>query len=302
MPSHYDILGVGKNANENEIKKAYRSLSLKYHPDRNSTEEAKTKIQEVNEAYEVLGDREKKHQYDNELNGVNRNPFQNVNTQFTDVNSMFNMMFNGMNVRSNTPNVQIFRNGNTTTHVFTNSTSIVKPQQITKMVEISLEQAYNGCTMPIEINRWVQEGNNKRTENETYMVEIQQGVNDNETITMKDIGNRNQQFKGDVKIVIRIKNTSDFKRNNMDLFLDKHISLKDALCGFTFEFLHISGKKLSMNNTNPINIIKEGHQQMFKGLGMKRGNNAGNLIFKFHVDFPDTLTKEQRDDISKGLP
>lgn len=308
MPTHYEILGLDKNANESEIKKAYRSLSLKYHPDRNPSEEAKTKIIEINGAYEILGDKDKKKQYDNNLNGVNishndiHTHFRNMHTSFGNMDHMFNVMFNGTNLHSGMPNVQVFKNGNTTTHIFTNSTNIVKPQLITKMIEISLEQAYNGCTIPVEIERWVQTNNNRQSESEIYMVEIQSGINNNETILMKDIGNRNEDFKGDVKFTICIKNTTEFKRFNMDLHYEKHISLKDALCGFSFEFIHINGRKLSINNTNPITIIKDGQQQVFPGLGMKSNNIVGNLIFKFIVDFPTKLTEEQREIIAKGLP
>lgn len=315
MPTHYEILGLDKNANESEIKKAYRSLSLKYHPDRNPSEEAKTKIIEINGAYEILGDKDKKKQYDNNLNGVNipnndiHTHFRNMHTgfgnmpaSFGNMDHMFNVMFNGANLHSGMPNVQVFKNGNTTTHIFTNSTNIVKPQLITKRIEISLEQAYNGCTIPVEIERWVQTNNNRQSESEIYMVEIQSGINNNETILMKDIGNRNEDFKGDVKFTICIKNTTEFKRFNMDLHYEKHISLKDALCGFSFEFIHINGRKLSINNTNPITIIKDGQQQVFQGLGMKSNNIVGNLIFKFIVDFPTKLTEEQRDIIAKGLP
>ena len=56
MKDHYNVLGINENAQESEIKKAYRSLSLKYHPDRNSSQEAKEKMTEINEAFEVLGD------------------------------------------------------------------------------------------------------------------------------------------------------------------------------------------------------------------------------------------------------
>tara|TARA_B110000285_G_scaffold235423_1_gene317048 strand:- start:8993 stop:9904 length:912 start_codon:yes stop_codon:yes gene_type:complete len=303
MPSHYEILEVNKNANENEIKKAYRSLSLKYHPDRNSSEEAKVKILQINEAYEILGDNEQKQQYDNKLNGVSRPMhFGNMNANFGNMNDIFSQMFNGMNVHSGMPNVQVFRDGNSTTHIFTSSTSMVKPQLITKTIEISLEQAYSGCTMPIEVETWIQTENNRQMKKEQYMIEIPEGINDNETIIMKDIGNQNQQLKGDVKIIIRIINTTEFKRINMNLQCDKNISLKDALCGFSFEFVHINGKKLAMNNTNPITIIKEGHQQVFNGLGMKCGNRVGNLIFKFNVEFPTNLTDEQRTNITKCLP
>ena len=64
MPDYYNILGVSRDASETEIKKAYRSMSLQYHPDRNSSEEAKSKMLEINAAYEVLGDEGKKRNYD----------------------------------------------------------------------------------------------------------------------------------------------------------------------------------------------------------------------------------------------
>ena len=306
MPSHYEILGISKDASEIEIKKAYRSASLKYHPDRNSSKEAVTKIQEINEAYEILSDKDKKKEYDNQLNGVRTNPFQQMNTNFNhgfgDIDNIFNMMFNGRPVHPGMPNVQVFRDGNSTKHVFTSNSSMGPPHMITKNVEITFEQSYSGCSIPIEIERWVQQDNNKIPEVERLMIQIPEGVNNNETILLKEIGNRNQYGKGDVKIVIRINNTTNFKRQNLDLFCDKELSLKEALCGFSFEFIHLNGKKLSINNNNPVTIIKEGQCQVFKGLGMKKNGHGGNLIFTFHVKFPSELTDAQRAHLSDGLP
>ena len=306
MPSHYEILGIDKNANDIEIKKAYRALSLKYHPDRNSSEEAKTLIQQVNAAYEVLSDKDAKQNYDNELNGVNQAPHTNIHTNmrsnFMDMNSMFNMMFNGMPVHPGMGNFQTFKNGNTTTHVFTSSTSNMKPPLITKNVEITLEQAYSGCSIPIEIQRSVNVNGTQRHEVETIRVDVLPGVNDNENIVVQNIGNRNNDIKGDVNIIIKIKNDTPFKRSNLDLIYDKTITLKEALCGFIFEFVHVSGKKLSMNNTNPITIITPGYKQVIQGLGMKKDTHTGNMIFNFNVEFPNELSQEQRIHISNGLP
>ena len=191
MPSHYEILGISKDASEIEIKKAYRSASLKYHPDRNSSKEAVTKIQEINEAYEILSDNDKKTEYDNQLNGVRTNPFQhqmntNFNHGFGDIDNIFNMMFNGRPVHPGMPNVQVFRNGNSTTHVFTSNSNMGPPPIMTKNVEITFEQSYSGCSIPIEIERWVQQDNNKIPEVERLMIQIPEGVNNNETILLKE--------------------------------------------------------------------------------------------------------------------
>ena len=81
--SFYEILGVNNDASDIEIKKAYRTLSLKYHPDRNPSEEATKKFQEINEAYETLGDTELRKKYDRkDAMGENLN-FTNAD-QFND--------------------------------------------------------------------------------------------------------------------------------------------------------------------------------------------------------------------------
>ena len=67
MTNFYDILGVSRDASPDEIKKSYRKLSLKYHPDRNPDPSATEKYKAINEAYEVLSDAQKKQQYDMEL-------------------------------------------------------------------------------------------------------------------------------------------------------------------------------------------------------------------------------------------
>jgi|SaaInlStandDraft_5_1057022.scaffolds.fasta_scaffold22054_1 DnaJ-class molecular chaperone len=306
MPSHYEVLGVNKDATEVEIKKAYRSASLKYHPDRNQSKEAVTKIQQINEAYEILSDKEKKQNYDNELNGIRPNPFQqvhtNFNTDFGDINSMFNMMFNGRPFHPGMPNVQVFRNGNSTTHVFTSSSHAGPPSMITKNIEITFEQSYSGCSIPVEIEKWIQHNDKKEPLVEIVQLEISEGVNHNEKIIVNGIGNQNQHGKGNVQFIIQVKNNTIFKRQNLNLLCDKKISLKEALCGFSFEFVHVSGKKLSVNNNNPITIIKDGQIQVFKGLGMKDKNNTGDIIFKFHVIFPVELTDTQRTHLLEGLP
>ena len=72
MPNHYETLGVTKDATDKEIKQAYRALSMKYHPDKTSELDANEKMQQINEAYSVLGDQEQRQHYNMELEHPNQ--------------------------------------------------------------------------------------------------------------------------------------------------------------------------------------------------------------------------------------
>src|ERR1044071_7289120 len=112
---YYEVLGVGKNASADEIKKAFRRLAVQYHPDKEGGDEAKFK--EINEAYEVLKDQSKRQRYDQfghagvgGAAGGGGNPFgggfngQNVNFDFGDLGDIFGSFFGGGPQRSAQPN------------------------------------------------------------------------------------------------------------------------------------------------------------------------------------------------------
>lgn len=316
--SYYELLEVNKNASETEIKKAYRRKSLHYHPDRNGTSEALNKMKEINEAYGTLSDKSKRRQYDLEEE-FGENPFgffsqaagmpfmrqPNMNEPNIDVNDLFSSLFgNMMNVPMGheMPNIRVFH-GVPPEHLFSKQMNqYVKPESLSIHLDISLEQAYNGCTLPVKIERWVMIGDTKITEEETTYVNIYQGIDDNEIITLDQKGNiSSEQIKGDVKITININNDSYFSRNGLDLLYNKKISLKEALCGFSFDLEHINNKKLAFNNKNNISVIKPSFSKKIPNMGMKRDNNTGNLIVTFEIDFPDKLTSEQIEQLQSIL-
>ena len=94
MTRFYEILGVDKDADETQLKKAYRTLSLKHHPDRGGDGE---KFKEINEAYETLSDKRKRQEYDMQQSfpGMGGMPFSHMNSmdEFSDINNLFNNLF-----------------------------------------------------------------------------------------------------------------------------------------------------------------------------------------------------------------
>lgn len=312
--SYYEILGVPKTASETEIKKAYRALSLKNHPDRNNSPDATTIASKLNEAYETLSDAQKRKQYDLESSGF---PFPmgpggpGGFDDIGDLGNIFNMMFGGafhhggMPGGGGGPHIHVFHGGpgihrmnsknppgiDPFTNIFAN---MQKPPPIMKSIRITIEQAYLGCSFPIEVERWVLQNDTKHHEFETIYVPIHRGIDENEFIILREKGNIvNDTLKGDVKITIQIDNSSIFKRHGLDLIYTKTLTLKEALCGFSIELMHLSGKKMTLSNITNRTIISPNSKKVIGEFGMVRENMVGNLIIDFVIQFPEKITDEQ---------
>ena len=303
--THYDILGVSKEAEQEEIKKAYRKLSLQFHPDRNPDPAATEKFKSINEAYEVLSDGQRREQYNMELQfGSGGNPMGGF--PGGDMNDIFSMMFGGgfpgtvfpgtgfpgTGFPGGGPNIRVFHSGGVGGG-FPGAffQQINKPQPITKQIGITLGQAYQGVTLQLEIEKQSQRGPIMVHEPEVLHVAIPAGIEHGETILLNGQGN----IQGDVKLVIHIEDHPIFKRQGQDLVYVKHISLKESLCGFAVDVQHLNGKMLQMNNQSNPTVVKPGFKKVVPGLGMNRSGQTGNLVIEFVVDFPDTLTQEQID-------
>jgi DnaJ homolog subfamily B member 4 len=309
MPSHYEVLGVEANADESEIKKAYRSLSFKHHPDRCQDENSGEIMQKLNEAYEVLRDPQKRQQYDAELKGIPQ--MQGFHGGFPGFpgfpggmhgmgggGNLFDMLFQQM---AGGINIEIMHNGNGATFI---RRHIGKPETITKQVNISLEQAFTGIIAQIEIERWTmrKEDGLRITETETINVQIPAGIDNGENILLEGVGNCIEEGnnRGDVKICVSVNKHATFVRNGADLHLKKTLTLKESLCGTQFHFEHLNGKNLTLNVTNA--IIFPGGRKVFPNMGMqKKDGSVGNLVIEFDVQFPETLTPEQKQQLSNIL-
>ena len=317
--THYDVLNVSREASTDEIKRAYRSLSLKWHPDRNPSPEAISKFQEISAAYEILSDEGKRREYNFELDGGGGGG------QEVDISDIINMMFgqgggpfgpfgpNGpMGARFGSgggpfanagPGIHIFHSQGFPGQGFPGQDGpfghplfrqIQKPPPIMKQIDITFEQAYSGSTICVEIQKWVVQNDMKINEIEQVYVSIPAGIDQNELIIMRDCGNTvSPDLKGDIKFIVKICESNAFERRGMDLVHKRSITLKEALTGFSFELLHASGKTLCLNNLKNRTIVSPNYKKTIPNLGMTRDGNVGNLIIEFDVVFPDKLTEDQ---------
>jgi DnaJ-class molecular chaperone len=168
-----------------------------------------------------------------------------------------------------------------------------KPPPIIKNIVIGLEQAYKGDQIPVQIERWLFEDGMRKCESETLYIPIMKGIDDKEMIILREKGNiLSSELKGDVKIVINIQNTTIFKRDGLNLNMEKDISLKESLCGFDFIIHHVNGKQLRYTS-DAGSPLKDGIIKVITGFGMERENSKGNLCIKFNVKYPEKLTAEQ---------
>jgi DnaJ-class molecular chaperone len=314
----YEILDVPNTASENEIKKAFRTLSLKFHPDRNKAPDAQSTFQTINEAYETLSDPAKRNQYDMELKGgVFPGMFPGAPD---DIGNIFNMMFghgfpgmpggmprgmpggHGIHIfhgPGGIHHVNINRGGmDNNQHIF-----MQKPEPIVKHIRVSLEQSYLGCSFPIEVERWILRNDVKHTETETIYVPIHRGIDENEMIILEGKGNVvNDIIRGDIKINIQMENKTIFRRQGLDLLYTKTLTLKEALCGFNMELQHLNGKKVVLSNNTNRAIVAPNSKKVINELGMFRNNTTGNLIIDFVVQFPEHISDENVQRISELLP
>jgi len=300
MENHYDTLGLEKTATNEEIKKAYRTLSFKYHPDRNKDEGAMQKFQKVNAANEVLSDKMKRSAYDMQMN-------IGIDTEMGDLNDIFDSLFGGM------ANMNFGGGAGTKIHVFKGGfgpglaglggefiQSLQKPPPVIKDVYISLEQSYSGSSVTLDLETWNIVNNMKVPNHNTIQFDIPPGIYDNETICLKNMGNSvHNNVKGDVKINIHIIDHGEFIREGDDLVFNKPLSLKEALCGFEFMVKHLNGKSYLFNNKEI--VIHPNFKKIVPGLGFKRDEEIGNLIIRFIIEFPEIINEETKEKLRELL-
>jgi DnaJ family protein B protein 4 len=328
--SYYSILELPETATQDEIKKAYRRLSMLHHPDKNKNNlESTEKFKKIAEAYETLSDSDKKREYDMTQN----NPFAKMMGSSNGMEDLFSSLFgmpfgpmgpggmgvngfgmgqngmgkNGMpqnmNPFGNTPfgpHIRVFHNGvPVNVGGFGNINALQKPTPIIQTVSVPIDKILTGTTIPIEIERWIIVDETKVFEKETMYLNVPKGIDEGEIILLREKGNTiREDCRGDIKIFIKIENDTEFRRNGLDLLLDKTITIKEALCGFSFDLKYITGKVYTITN-NSGTIISHGYRKVIPNMGFSRDQHTGNLIILFNVMFPEKINEEAMEQLKK---
>jgi DnaJ family protein B protein 4 len=272
-------------------------------------------FKKISEAYETLGDTDKKKEYDMRRNnpfikmmqghGTGPNSGNGMNPVDEMFSNLFGMQFGHMPSfgpgMQFAPNLRVYHNG-VPINVQGFSQGMQKPTPIIKNIAVSIDKILTGTTVPIDIDRWIVQEGHKLFEHETLYVQIPKGADEGEIIILREKGNiSSENCKGDIKIFVSIENNTEFKRQGTDLIFSKRISLKEALCGFVFEINHLNGKRLALNNINNPTVVKPNFKKLVQGMGMTRDNSVGNLIIEFDIDFPETLTANQIEGLNTFL-
>ena len=299
---YYKILGVPKSATADEIKKAYRKLAQKYHPDKNPGKpEAEAKFKDINEAYEVLGDEDNRKKYSelgstyqrykktggaadgfnwsdwatqaNQRNQGNQSRRTsntgNMNDYFsaTDsggVSDFFEKIFGGRNPMGN------------------QKKALIKGEDLSTLIEISLEEAFKGAARHIGVG------------SETIELKIKPGVEDGQSLKITGKG-ANGKFggpNGDLLITINILQNQDVKRTGDDLYLELKVDLYKAILGGDATLSFFGGNlkvKIPSESQN-------GKTLMLKKQGMPKYSSPterGDLYVKLHVILPEKLTRQE---------
>lgn len=323
--SYYDILQVSKHASEDQIKRSYRKLALKLHPDKNpGNEDATKQFAEITNAYEVLTDSEKRRIYDqhgeaglkqtgsNRGGGFGGDIFQNLFG-----NSGFRFGFNDdeQNEEDAIPkghdvSVDLFVTledlyMGTSIRVWREK-NVLKPAPGKRQCKCKNKLAHKqiGPGMFQQYTQQVcEECPNVKFERDgmEITVEIEQGMKDGQEIVFYDDGEPIiDGDPGDLKFIVHTEEHDVFTRDGNNLYVTVTISLVESLVGFEKKVFLLDGHQVSIGTKE---ITKPKQKRRFPGEGMPvyESVRKGDLFVHFEVEFPSKLSKEQKDSIKETL-
>jgi curved DNA-binding protein len=278
MEDYYSILGLDENADQDQIKSAYRKLAKQHHPDLNpGNAEAENLFKQVNEANDVLSDPQRRAQYDQQRKFGSGNPFaQHMGGDPFHQSFHFNFGPNGFEDIIN----QFFNNPFARQQAARN-----RDFQFT--LNITLEEAFQGKTMPISFEA------NGQSKNIT--VSIPAGVAHNTKLRFQGHGDRSQGNlpPGDLYVIVMINEHALFRRDGPHLHMNASIDAIAAIIGHELKIKTIDGVQLS---TKLPPGTQHGAVMRLQGHGMPSHNNArqrGDLYINVSITVPRNLTPAQ---------
>ena len=335
---YYKILGVPRAASEGEIKKAYKKMALKYHPDKNTSPGAEEKFKDIAEAYEVLSNKEKIEIFDKygeeglkansgsgpgnggfsyEFHGDPREIFSRIFGNDNPFGNVFGGTGSGANIFMQTSgeedmdyipsggfNGMSFMSGgmNGPGGMF-GRTKKSRDPPIEHDVNVSLEELYNGCTKKLKISRRVMSPDGTSSIQEKVLqVNVKPGWKAGTKVTFQQEGDQYPgRIPADVVFIIKERQHETYKREGNDLIYTANISLRTALCGGHVVVPTLSGKNVQLPfvQVTPNSI----HRITNEGMPLSKcpGQN-GDLLVKFNIIFPTNLPPACKEMLANALP
>lgn len=284
---YYKTLGINKNATEDEIKKAYRKLARKYHPDLNPNDtEANKKFQQINEANEVLSDAEKRKKYDAYgENWQHAEAYENAKQQSQNQSQNWgDYTYSGTQQEGDFSDFfeSLFGSSSRRNRGGRNDVKF-RGKDYNAELHLSFREAYNTHKQTITVNA------------KNVRITIPAGVESGQVIKLKSYGSEgvNGGPNGDLYITFIITDDAKFKRVGNDLYGTEEIDLYTAVLGGETTIETLSGKlKLKVNAGT-----QNGTKIRLKGKGFpvyKKEGEFGDLFITYQVKLPVNLTAEQR--------
>jgi len=293
---YYKILGVDKKAGSEDIKKAYRKLALKYHPDKNpGNKDAEEKFKKINEAYAVLSDSEKRKQYDSfGSDTFSRQYSQEDIFRDFDINKILrDLGFGGSGSRGRTYSYQT--GGDPFSDLFSGAQYKTMPRKgsdIKYNLSITLEESVLGTEKKIALK--------KEEKVDEINIKIPAGINAGKKLRLagKGLSGLHGGTPGDLYLNISILPHPIFARDGNDIYVERAINFSQAALGTTTEVPTLDGVtkrlKIPAGTQNNTKIRMKGY-----GVPNLKGSGKGDQYVKITVNVPKKLTEYQTELIKK---